>query len=220
MSHYHTTYMPHNFAVQLIHNEIYEPYCTVDCFHSNQYDPTPDHFYKAGVNQMLRNSLNSNSKKNVDTHNGYGYRQQLRLHKGDFKTKKFFASSSNTPASGKFGNVGRIIDYLGPHDDAERAVVALQSLSILGMGPIGEQFSNKDAKVGDTFVYQHMVIQTFSPLSAHQWHEDFDDKNQDEINAGSLIRYKYSMIKYTQALLFRQAYMGDPVIRPVFVDYY
>lgn len=76
-------------------------------------------------------------------------------------------SSSNTPGSGKFGNVGRYIDYIGHSDDATVAVTALQSLSILGMGAIGEKFGAVDEKVGDQVVNQHITIQTFSPLAAH-----------------------------------------------------
>ena len=38
--------------------------------------------------------------------------------------------------------------------------------------------------------------------------------------AGPLVRYKYAMIKYTQTLLFKQAYMGDPLIHPLFMDFY
>jgi hypothetical protein len=37
----------------------------------------------------------------------------------------FFVSSSNTPGSGKFGNVGRLIDYISPHDEPGVAAVAL-----------------------------------------------------------------------------------------------
>lgn len=37
--------------------------------------------------------------------------------------------------------------------------------------------------------------------------------------AGPLVRYKYMLIKYTQTLLFRQAYKGDPLIHPLFMDF-
>lgn len=66
----------------------------------------------------------------------------MRLNRGDFDLKKFFTSSSNTPGSGKFGNVGRLIDYIDATDEASATVVALQSLSILGMGAIGEKFGS------------------------------------------------------------------------------
>ena len=38
--------------------------------------------------------------------------------------------------------------------------------------------------------------------------------------AGPLVRYKYMMIKYTQTLLFKQAKFGDPLIHPLFFDFY
>lgn len=109
----------------------------------------PGQFYKVGIDKQLRNSMSGNSNKNVDTHNGYGYRQHLRLSHADFNKKKFFVSSSNTPGSGKFGNIGRLIDYITHEDEPTAAVVALQSLSLLGMGAIGEKFGSVVEKVGD-----------------------------------------------------------------------
>lgn len=116
---------------------------------------------------MLRNSLAANALRNVDNHNGYGYKQQLRLSKADFEKKKFFVSSSNTPGSGKFGNIGRFIDYITYEDEPTALVEALQSLSILGVGPIGEKFGSVAEKVGNKVVNQHILVQTFSPLAAH-----------------------------------------------------
>lgn len=101
----------------MINNEIYEPFCTQDCFRDNQYDPMPKQFYKVGVDAILRHSLSANAVKNVDKHNGYGFRQQLRLSHLDFYEKKFFLSSSNTPGSGRLGNIGRLIDYIDYADD-------------------------------------------------------------------------------------------------------
>lgn len=69
----------------MIHNEIYDVFCSNDCQRDVQFDPMPDNFYKVGIDKMLRHSLSANAIKNVDTHNGYGYKQQLRLSKGDFK---------------------------------------------------------------------------------------------------------------------------------------
>ena len=60
----------------------------------------------------------------------------------------FLASSSNTPASGKFGEVGRFIDYVNYLDNPSVSVVALQSLSVLGMGAIGEKYGSIGDKVG------------------------------------------------------------------------
>lgn len=56
----------------------------------------------------------------------------------------FFVSSSNTAGSGKFGNVGRLIDYITPHDSPSVAVIALQSLSVLGLANIGERVALVD----------------------------------------------------------------------------
>ena len=72
-----------------------------------------------------------------------------------------------TAASGKLGNIGRWIDYIGPTDEATDAVVALQSLSVLGIGAVGEKFGSVHEKVGDKTVDKHIIIQTFSPLAAH-----------------------------------------------------
>lgn len=163
--------------------------------------------------------MSGNSIKNVDTHNGYGYRQHLRLSHSDFNKKKFFVSSSNTPGSGKFGNIGRLIDYISHEDDPSVAVTALQSLSLLGMGAIGEKFGAVEDKVGDKTVNKHILIQTFSPLACHQWTNP-DPKSVAELHAGSLMRYKYMMIKYTQTQLFNQAVNGDPFIHPLFIDYH
>lgn len=63
-----------------------------------------------------------------------------------------------------------------------------------------------------------MVIQTFSPLAAHQWLED--SATPEDMMAGPLVRYKYMLIKYTQTLLFRQTFKGDPLIHPLFFDFY
>lgn len=109
----------------------------------------PDHFYKVGVNSQLRHSLSANSLRNVDEHNAYGFRQQMKLWANEYTEKKFFISQSNTAGSGKFGNVGRLIDYITPEDDARTAAVALQSLSVLGMANIGERISIFEGKISD-----------------------------------------------------------------------
>ena len=57
-----------------------------------------------------------------------------------------------TAGSGRFGNVGRLIDYIDHEDDPSAAVVALQSLSILGVGAVGEKFGSVVEKVGDRAV--------------------------------------------------------------------
>ena len=85
----------------------------------------PGHFYKVGTDQMLRNSMSGNSVKNVDTHNGYAYRQHIRLSHADFKRKTFFISSSTTASCGRYGNIGRLIDYIAYKDDPSASVVAL-----------------------------------------------------------------------------------------------
>lgn len=41
---------------------------------------------------------------------------------------------------------------MGPQDEPQSTVVALQSLSILGMGAIGEKFGSVGARVGTKVV--------------------------------------------------------------------
>lgn len=85
----------------------------------------PNHFYKVGTNKLLRHSLNANSRRNVDTHNGYGFRQQKYLSRNFYAQQKFFSSPSNIPASGKFGNVGRWVDWIDATDDPTTVVKVL-----------------------------------------------------------------------------------------------
>jgi hypothetical protein len=63
---YEDDYRFHKYGIQLIHNEVYDVYCTQDCENDNTFDPQPNNFYKVGVDQMLRNSLTASSIKNVD----------------------------------------------------------------------------------------------------------------------------------------------------------
>lgn len=133
--------------------------------------------------------------------------------------KKFYISSSNTPQSGRYGNVGRWIDYIHYEDDITVASQALQSLSLLGMGFVGEKFASINRDVANTLRDQHITLQTFSPLAAHQW-KDPSDKNPDDMFAGALLRYKYMLLKYTQTSLYEMAAKGMPFIRPVWIQFY
>lgn len=44
-----------------------------------------------------------------------------------------------TAGSAKFGNVGRLIDYITPADEISVAAEAIQRLSILGIANVGER---------------------------------------------------------------------------------
>ena len=45
---------------------------------------------------MLRNTVYATSTENVDKHNYYGTKQQNKLYRGVFDSKKFFLSDSTS----------------------------------------------------------------------------------------------------------------------------
>lgn len=63
-----------------------------------------------------------------------------------------------TAGSAKFGNVGRLIDYITPADEIGVAAEAIQRLSVLGIANVGERIDIVEGKVSNRTIAQHMML--------------------------------------------------------------